>query len=613
MACNQTGKDCRRMDSSILKKLLSNHYIIMLLLVFAAYLPTFSGGFLLDDIPLIEKNPYIREFHTLSSYLSQEDGIENENDKGSFHTGYYRPLINLTYNIDYKIWGMNPAGFRLTNWILHVLCCFTLYNLIYLFVKNKTWAFWASLLFSIHPANTESVSWVISRNNILVTMFILLCLYFHTLYWERKKLVALPLSLMAFLCALLSKEFGIMLLPVLFLLHRFILKRKSVRDEIINYIPYILLLLIYFVLRKNVVESYVTPFGISQVLHNLVMAPYLIVRNLMLIFLPYKLHYLYISYPDSILGFKVLVSIFVFFMILIVIWKMRSQKVILFSCSACFLFLFPVLNIIPSASTVVTLVSLRWLYLPMAFLAPGIADILVHIPEKYKRAVFTCLVIITVYLGSYTYMLNKYLWHDEKTFFEQEVIGFDNDFLAGNLAEKYLEEGKFKAAEGLFKIAIDKYKYQVYNYINYSSLLLQTGRPEKAIELLKKVPKLRLTSRTRGEWFNNMGTALFMLNRKKEAISFMKKSVLFVPGEIEFWRNLASAYGLTGEYEKSIAAARKGLALHQNDENLLVIIATGYANLKNFQEARKTIDRLPASTRRNNPAVLRILNMMPRS
>lgn len=143
-------------------------------------MPTFRGEFILDDNPLIKNNPYIKKTQSIVSYLTQEDGISDKRDmEGNYHTGYYRPLINVSYWIDYRIWGMNAPGFRTTNLILHLLSCFVLYHLVLLFVNDQRAAFLATLLFSLHPANTESVSLVVARNNILVTLFSLLSFYFY--------------------------------------------------------------------------------------------------------------------------------------------------------------------------------------------------------------------------------------------------------------------------------------------------------------------------------------------------------------------------------------------------------------------------------------------------
>ena len=74
-----------------IKKLLCCPYVIISLLVTLAYAPTFTGEFILDDSPLIKKNPYIKETHSLISYFVQEDGTVEREDGTKKHTGYYRP------------------------------------------------------------------------------------------------------------------------------------------------------------------------------------------------------------------------------------------------------------------------------------------------------------------------------------------------------------------------------------------------------------------------------------------------------------------------------------------------------------------------------------------
>ena len=143
--------------------------LILSLFITAAYIPTFSGQFILDDKPLVKNNLLIREFNNPTLYLFQEDGVSEKSPSG-YHTGYYRPLVNIFYTLDYKIWGMNPSGFRVTNLILHLLTCIMLYQLLRKMLGGSLIPFSVTLLFGLHPVNTESVAWITSRNNILVKL-----------------------------------------------------------------------------------------------------------------------------------------------------------------------------------------------------------------------------------------------------------------------------------------------------------------------------------------------------------------------------------------------------------------------------------------------------------
>ncbi|MBN1104986.1 MAG: glycosyltransferase family 39 protein, partial [Deltaproteobacteria bacterium] len=190
------------------------------LLIVLAYFPTFFGEFILDDRPFVKENPYIREFHGPLSYLQQQDGVVTPR-AGKTHSWYYRPLTNVTYSLDFKIWGLDPSGFRATNLALHLLTCMVLYLCLKRFVKGGIAALVGALLFGLHPANTESVSWVASRNNILVTLFCLGSLYFHLRWREGGATRNGLLSLACFSLALLSKEFAAMFLPILWLHDRY--------------------------------------------------------------------------------------------------------------------------------------------------------------------------------------------------------------------------------------------------------------------------------------------------------------------------------------------------------------------------------------------------------
>jgi hypothetical protein len=222
-------------------------YSIISLFVAIVYIPTFGGEFILDDNPLIKNNSYIKEAHSFFSYLAQEDGITDATrGAGNYHTNYYRPLINLSYRIDYKIWSMRAPGFRATNLILHLLTSLVLYHLIVLFVNNQKAALLAALLFAVHPVNTESVSWITSRNNILVTLFSLLSFYFYLKARRTIGYLGTLISAVFFMLAVLSKEFALMLLPIMLLYQRLIGEtKKSIRKEIFTYLPFILILLIY--------------------------------------------------------------------------------------------------------------------------------------------------------------------------------------------------------------------------------------------------------------------------------------------------------------------------------------------------------------------------------
>jgi len=59
--------------------------------------------------------------------------------------------------------------------------------------------------------------------------------------------------------------------------------RKVLKDEILGYIPFILILFFYFMLRAEVIGSVLTAISIPNLWKNIYFTPFLIIYNLKLI------------------------------------------------------------------------------------------------------------------------------------------------------------------------------------------------------------------------------------------------------------------------------------------------------------------------------------------
>jgi tetratricopeptide (TPR) repeat protein len=579
--------------------------LILSLIIAAAYIPTFSGEFILDDRPLVKDNRFIREFSRPTFYLSHEDGVSSESFPG-YHTGYYRPLINLLYTLDYKTWGMNPSGFRITNLILHLFACIILYQILFVLLGGRFIAFAVTVLFGLHPVNTEAVAWIVNRNNILVSLFSLISFYYYLKNAKEGKIWARLLSYLCFMVALFCKEFAIMLLPILFLYNRLILRDGKVnREEILGYIPFILILFLYFLLRANAIGSVVTPISTPNLWKNTYFAPFLIAYDLKLIVIPYGLHSFIIHYPDDYLSWQAFAGFVCLGFLAFVAWRERKNKILLFSFLSFLIALFPVLNIIPTSA--VTVVSMRWLYFPMIFLSFSWASYLQRLLNVNRFFVLSGLSALIIYFGIYSYTLNQNLWHDEDTFFRQEIQNFNNNFYAGGLAEKLLDNKKYREAERYFQMAINNYPCNAINYINYSALLIDTGRPDDALLYLSKAKSLTMNHNKRGQWFNNMGMAYFNLGKNEEALRNFKEAIIFGPNEPQFWANLGAAYGSIGDYENSLFVLQKGLNIGPDSIPLRKNLAVTYLRMGNPAMASSVLEKIPPRQRAEQ-GVIELLN-----
>ena len=96
--------------------------LLLFALSFLFYLK--SVGF--DFLPSWDDGEYVLD-------NTRVHGLTLENLRLIFTTAYfsnYAPLHLLSYAIDFSIWGLSPAGFHLTNIILHGVNSFMVYLLV---------------------------------------------------------------------------------------------------------------------------------------------------------------------------------------------------------------------------------------------------------------------------------------------------------------------------------------------------------------------------------------------------------------------------------------------------------------------------------------------------
>ena len=104
----------------------------------------------------------------------------------TFLMGHYIPFTWMTFGLDYVLWGMNPAGYHLSNILLHaanaVLFYFIALHLLRLNVPvcpadgpsaPILGSALATLLFAVHPLRAESVAWITERRDVLSGLFCL--------------------------------------------------------------------------------------------------------------------------------------------------------------------------------------------------------------------------------------------------------------------------------------------------------------------------------------------------------------------------------------------------------------------------------------------------------
>src|SRR5207302_10976094 len=123
-----------------------------------------------------------------------------------------RPVLIVTYGLNYLYSGSDPAGFRLTNLFIHTANCLLVFVLILLLNRtfggknNRSFmtAVLGAALFAAHPLLTESVTYIAGRSSSLCAFFYFAGLVFVVESGRGKRARHVLLILLAIACGVLA-------------------------------------------------------------------------------------------------------------------------------------------------------------------------------------------------------------------------------------------------------------------------------------------------------------------------------------------------------------------------------------------------------------------------
>ena len=168
------------------------------MVVFFIYAKTLTGDFIFDDRPNIKDNSHLRltQITPKSLYEAARQGPSSS-----------RPVVNISFALNYFFHGYNVVGYHLVNILIHIINGL----LLYLFI-NMTWqtpamvsrdekyrwvAFFTAFIWLVHPIQSQSVSYIVQRQNSMATLFYLLSMVFYV----KMRFTEAKLEKAAWLCA----------------------------------------------------------------------------------------------------------------------------------------------------------------------------------------------------------------------------------------------------------------------------------------------------------------------------------------------------------------------------------------------------------------------------
>jgi protein O-mannosyl-transferase len=494
-------------------------YIIIVVLSACLYLNTLPNGFVYDDLYLIAKNDWIRDIGNVFLMFNPSDRDITKRP--------YRPLREVSYAVDYAVWGMKPAGYHLTNIALHAANAAALYAVLSGAFSSPPVALFASLLFASHPANTEAVASLAGRKELLMLLFFLLAL----LYYAKKKYL---FSLLFFLLSMASKETAVVL-PLVLMLYDYCFvprgslpgKEATAKKMRLFYLPALILaetaLVIFLVQERGGIISNTYPGG--SFYFAMLTTARVVLKYFSLLLFPLKLSADYgFRVSTSLLEPPVLLSAGALLLAAFVAVKLsRRPSGTLFAFGWIFVTMVPVLNIVP----IDNIISERYMYI----FSIGYCVLLVLAAMRFAGnnamrfgnvglPYWQVGLVMVICLYSIRSMQRNTEWESNLSLWESAVkTGPGSARAFFNLGCAYYKSGENARAEEMFRKAIAKEPAQVGAY-------------------------------------NNLG---IIYNEEKKyglAASCFEKAADIDPNDLASLFNLASLYGRLKEYDRAVAVYR---------------------------------------------------------
>jgi len=149
-------------------------YVIITCLAVGAFGRTLVNGFIYDDYPFLVNNPGV---HVLRSPIELIANPRLHSNAEPIRT--YRPLRALAFSLQYAGFGATAVPYHGVNLLLHCSTAIVLYWFLRGLVPSPG-ALITTILFSVHPLQTEVVASIKAQDDLLAGLLVLWSLHLFT-------------------------------------------------------------------------------------------------------------------------------------------------------------------------------------------------------------------------------------------------------------------------------------------------------------------------------------------------------------------------------------------------------------------------------------------------
>jgi len=569
----------RRGNESALSRLLASPgrtALVIFAVAFVVYANSIAGGFVWDDQDLIVNNPSMGKLGAKGIAGLFSAGFWTDYESAS----YYRPLVAATYQIQYRIFNGNPAGFHFVNVVWNALVCVLVFYFIYLLLRNAVTAAVAALLFALHPIHTESVAWIAGRTDVLSTLWAMASLVLYAVARQRSKTPLIAAAWVAFLVSLLAKESSVFvplvvvlleLPPLRSLLLRRADQKRDTATAVTGVAGYFVCVGLYLALRSHALQTTVSSYSdYAQGALGLIGLPLSVFAGYVgKILFPFRLNAEWDSpVPHSLADVHVIAGLVLLAAIVYAALRYRRVPEVVLGAAFFVFGLAPVLNIIPIGEVSAE----RFLYFPslgfvlvlgaffsraLASASPALADLSEAqtgvrpstMPSARGRQLVWILVVVLVAYAARTVTRNP-VWKSEEVLFTETVKAAPNSPRAHvSLGDVALRHGRVSDAIRLYKKALDLDPDGTLALSNLAGVYVQQRRFDDALPLIEHAIEVQPDN---AGLQSNLGSLYFEMGRHDDAVAPLERALELNPNQPTAHFNL----GLIEFERKNYAAAR---------------------------------------------------------
>jgi protein O-mannosyl-transferase len=585
------------------------------MIAFAAallYFQTSGYPFHFDDFFNIVDNPYIRNLGDVSLFLK---GLE-------LRTNWFRALPALSFAINYHFHGLEVFGYHLVNLLLHagsgILVYFISKHLFVLDLRSDRalqedetgffnrhgtplFSLFVALIFVAHPLQTNTVTYIVERNEGMAAFFYLLGLFlFMKGSFSRggSKAVYLSGTGVVFFFAVLSKEIGFTLPIVLILFDLlFVCQGKEAmkkRLKIYGAVGLLLAIYLLFFLRGGLYALLFRQNHVWTPWENLLTQANVLIRYIGLLFLPWPGwmnidHDIRVS--RSLFEFPTFMSMatILFLFLLAVYLAKKKKRLISFGIFSFFIILAPTSSVIPIWDT---MVEYR-LYLPvfsfgliLTVLADSLYQFLVRRhSERFGRRVVATIAILVLALYSLFTVQRNYVFREDITLWEDAVRKSpDKARVHLGLGMALLKLNRLEEARDVLKTALGKYpKNFVLVYYGLGQVYRDLGDDEKAIFHFEKYLR---ESPDDQRAYNELGSIYLRTGALEKALPCFQRALGIDPGYAPAHASLGDLYVRRGVLDDAIAQYKKAIRIDPGLTMARIRLGEAYLKKGMPEEAR---------------------------